>query len=466
MPYPSDPARPGVVHRTAGLVRRAPMIIANRRGPRRAAILAGLPAPDTLVGTPRQGPVCYALSGSLPEMRSGYAMRSHYLLRALQADGQAVHALTRPGFPSDRGLPQGGTNVVVDGVTYHRIAVPRRDSLCRNDYLWQARDAYLRAFATVRPGLVMAASDHQSALPALLAARQAGLPFIYEVRGFWEITRASNRPLRAYTRAHRHAVWLESVTAARADMVITLGPEMANELVRRGVARDRIRLLPNACDPVRHAPRPRDAALAAQHAIPVDVPVIGYVGSFTTYEGLDLLVMACAILRRRGARFRLVLVGAEARSNPLDAAIMPRLRRLIAQHNLGAHVVMPGPVAAHDVARWYSLIDIAPFPRRSVPVARIVPALKPLEAMAMGKAVVVSNVAPQARLVADGAGLSVASDDARALADTLDTLLRDPGLRARLGRAARAQVVARHSWTHRAATFAAARGALSGRDQA
>jgi len=118
---------------------------------------------------------------------------------------------------------------------------------------------------------------------------------------------------------------------------------------------------------------------------------------------------------------------------------------------------MPGRVPHEQVAAYYSLIDIAPFPRKPWPVCEMVSPMKPLEAMAMEKAVVVSDVAALAEMVDRGRyGLMFAKGDVSALADALQRLLTEADLRQRLGAEGRRNVLQNRTWKAAAATFAAA----------
>ena len=110
-------------------------------------------------------------------------------------------------------------------------------------------------------------------------------------------------------------------------------------------------------------------------------------------------------------------------------------------------VTLTGRIPNTQIEDYYSLVDIAPFPRKGVPVCETVSPLKPFEAMSMGKAVVASNVAALAEIVRDGeTGLLHKKDDAKHLAHVLETLLDDAELRQRLGEAARKWVVANRDW--------------------
>ena len=87
-----------------------------------------------------------------------------------------------------------------------------------------------------------------------MAARALGLPFIYDVRGFWELSRLSDEPAYGETPEFRVAFALEGAIAAHADLIFTLTEAMRAELVARGASADRIAILPNGCDPAQFTP--------------------------------------------------------------------------------------------------------------------------------------------------------------------------------------------------------------------
>ncbi|WP_412509525.1 glycosyltransferase, partial [Roseovarius sp. SYSU LYC5161] len=248
-----------------------------RAGPWRAMALARrLDERHARDFAPVPGRILYMLHKSLPHASDGYATRSHGLARALLEQGTDLVCLTRPGFPFDL-FPGDDPGAElppveeVDGVRYHRLADPSRTAWPRRptdhmahasvDYLEQAAERIGEAIRHHRPACVVAASNHTTALPACLAAHGAGLPFIYETRGFWEITHASRDPAYALTVTGRQERFLETATARAAEAVLTLTDPMRAELENRGVAPDRIGMVPNACDPARFRPLARDEGL-------------------------------------------------------------------------------------------------------------------------------------------------------------------------------------------------------------
>jgi 2-polyprenyl-3-methyl-5-hydroxy-6-metoxy-1,4-benzoquinol methylase len=108
---------------------------------------------------------------------------------------------------------------------------------------------------------------------------------------------------------------------------------------------------------------------------------------------------------------------------------------------------MPGRVPHDEVEAYYSLIDIAAFPRKPQPVTEMVSPMKPLEALSMEKAVVVSSVRALTELISDGdTGLIFEKGNIESMSDTLARLIADPELRARLGRCARTWVERERTW--------------------
>lgn len=423
------------------------------------------------------GRTLYVLHKSLPEASDGYAIRSHGLARALLDKGADFVFMTRPGFPYDLELIPGEAAVgpvvqVAENVPYHRLARPMRSDdpptpaihmiHASFNYLWEASERLSDAILEHKPTCVVAASNLATALPAALAAHRHGLPFVYEVRGFWELTRESKEPGFLRTTTGQQEKYLESAIARSADHVITLTTPMKQELIARGVAPERITLCPNACDPDLFEPRARDTSLAKHIALPPDVPVIGYVGSFNPYEGLEDLIETCAALRKEGLEFRVILVGSEPPDEAGRFPLTDHLKRRAGENGLDEWLIMPGRVPQSEVGDWYSLIDVAPFPRKSLPVTQLVSPLKPLEALAMGKAVLVTDVGGMNEIVADQrTGLVIPSDERQALAASLRALITDAPLRERLGKDGRAWVQDNRTWGHSAQLMLEAVSGLS-----
>ncbi|WP_244208620.1 glycosyltransferase [Vreelandella andesensis] len=399
----------------------------------------------------RRQQVLYCLHQSVPHATNGYSTRSHGIAVGLQASGWNVRATTRPGFPWDggaKGLARGYHETTVDGVAYAACAGWDLAKTPLDLYLAEAADHYLREAQTSGAEMLVAASNHITALPALMAARRLGLPFVYEVRGLWEVTQASTQPEWAGSERYQLMRELEQQAALEADLVITLTEELADELASWGVARERITVVPNAVNAERFTPRPADTDVARQLKLPAEVPVIGYAGSAVAYEGLELLLEALAKLKERGQDFVFVLVG--------DGKVIDTVKATAKTLGIENQCRFTGRVAFEEVPRYLSCMDIMPIPRLSSAVTEMVSALKPLEAMAMGKAVVLSDVSPHHVMAGPGGERArlFEKDNAAALSDAIEALISNPAERERLGNAARAWVDRERTWNHVTSIYA------------
>ncbi|MFC5379510.1 glycosyltransferase [Aquipuribacter nitratireducens] len=406
--------------------------------------------------SPRRDAVVYVAYSAPPHLSNGYAQRTGGLTSALAGLGRDVRVVTRPGFPWDEveGVGRAERRVVpLDGATL--VLTPgadrQRDQFL--EYLAVSADLVAREARAHRAGVVHAASNYTTGLAGLIAARRLGVPFVYEVRGLWEVTGASANPGYADSEMFRLQRDLEALCAREADHVLAITEQVKDELVRRGVDADRISLAPNSVDVDDYAPLDRVDLGPTGVDLPPGVPVVGYAGSFVQYEGLDVLLDAVALLRERGVPLHLLLVG--------DGKEGPRLRERTAALGLQGHVTFTGRVDHVQARRLMHLFDVVAVPRRSLAVTELVSALKPLEALATARPLVVTSVAPHVVYTQDGTtGSLAAPDDAGSLADALEPYLRDGTLRAETGRRGRAWVVEHRSWQSTAARVAAVHDAL------
>lgn len=417
--------------------------------------VGGIPVPPRSSGAayvPEPGRLLYCVHSTPAYNTNGYSTRTRGVAAGLGEAGVDVAVVARAGYPWDSAVdgkaPKAHRNVVaLDDVEYTHLPGPRLGSTPIDHYILACADAFVREARLRRPSLIQSASNHVTGLAALIAARRVGVPFVYEVRGLWEVTEASGKQDWEQTERYQQQADFETLVAIEADAVLAITEETRQELIRRGVPADKISLAPNAVDPSVFVPLPKDETYAAKHRVRTDIPVIGFAGSMVGYEGLDLLVDAVALLRDEGVDTQLVLAG--------SGAAEPGLKQQAEALGLGEAVRFVGRVPADEMQRMISLFDVMPCPRRSLPVTEMVSPLKPLEAFSCAKAVVLSDVSPHRTLAgADGErAVIVPADDARALADDLGALLADADARADLGRRARLWSLDERSWVRVAEAF-------------
>lgn len=396
--------------------------------------------------------ICYILHNSFPYSSGGYATRAHGLACGLKNKGYDVHIITRPGYPMDCDFDKYQVesilkNEYIDGINYHRLYSPIKKGMNIKQYFLQAAEEFEKIFLELSPSHILAASNYQNAIPALIAAKRLGIPFSYEVRGFWEVTRASRE--KEYECSFDYSLYatMETLTALYSDNVFTLTKQMQEELRNRGCKEKEITILPNSCDISLFKILEKDIELEKKLHIPRNIPIIGYIGTFVHYEGLDDLAQACVRLKERNIEFRLLLVGSEDVTTGKNGKILDQIINIFSSADILDWLIAPGRVSHDQVSSYYSLIDIAPFPRKSLKVTEMVSPMKPLEAMAMGKAIVASSVGALSDMIIDGeTGLIFKKGDIDDFADKLQVLIKDENTRKELGRSARYWVEKNRTW--------------------
>ncbi|HYQ76631.1 glycosyltransferase family 4 protein [Cellulomonas sp.] len=392
----------------------------------------------------------HLLTSSVPHTPSGYAVRSHAVLRAQAAAGVRVAAATRIGYPVSVGRLTARRCDVVDGVPYRRLLplAPPRTVVER-----AARTvAELRPLADAfGPTVLHTTTPYGNGQVVAALAAELGVPWVYEVRGLLEQTWVAGRPdAAARDRAaasERFALLRaqEAAVAAAADHVVALSGTLRDDLVARGVPAERVTVVPNGVDArLLTLPDPGPAAARRALGLPAYGFWVGTVSSVVDYEGLGTLVDAVALLRARGLDVRACVVG--------DGVALPGLRRRAAAAGVADAVLLRGRVPAAAAPRWHQALDAFVVPRRDLAVCRRVAPLKPVEAMALGRPVVASDLPALAEVLPDGSGLLVPPDDAAALADALAGLRADPAAAAALTRAGRV-VAAERTWARVGAAY-------------
>ena len=273
----------------------------------------------------------------------------------------------------------------MDGLTFHRTPISLRHGLLGEAAGLAAHiRAIDRAVAAFRPNILHAHSPVLDALAGLAVARRRRLPLVYEIRAFWEDAAVGNGTGTAGSARYRATRALESWACRRADAIAVICEGLRGDLIARGLPRDKIIVSPNGVDlGLFGQPLARDSALAEELGL-AGAEVIGFIGSFYDYEGLDDLIAALARLVAVRPKARLLLVG----GGPMEAALRAQAER----SPVAAAIRFVGRVPHQQVERYYSLVDILAYPRKRMRLTDLVTPLKPLEAMAQGKLVAASDV--------------------------------------------------------------------------
>ena len=370
--------------------------------------------------------VLHVLDHSIP-LHSGYTFRTAALLREQRALGWETFHLTSP--------KQGATTMPfedVDGLRFYRTPLAKgtlaKIPLGREVALMKQLEVRLEEVARdTRPDIIHAHSPVLNALPAIKVARKLGIPVVYEIRAFWEDAAVDHGSTSEGSLRYRATRRLETRAIQQVDHVFTICEGLRADIVARGIPPGKVTVIPNAVDIESfQLASPPDPHLQQKWGL-TGKTVVGFIGSFYAYEGLDLLLDALPELISLHPNVRVLLVG----GGPQEANLRQQAERL----GLGGYVIFTGRVPHKEVNRYYDLIDVLAYPRHPMRLTELVTPLKPLEAMAQGQLFVASDVGGHQELVEDkktGILFQAGSRQAlvQAILELLDNRDRWPELRA------------------------------------
>lgn len=401
--------------------------------------------------------ILHVFDHSLP-LQDGYSSRSWSILQQQRTRGWQVFPVTGP-----RQASTDSNQEVVGDMTFFRTA--DRPSVWgwlpvvkQFWTIWLIYERLCELIPVLRPDVIHAHSPALNGVAAHLASRKFGLPLVYEVRAFWEDaavdqgTSAENGLRYRLTRA------LENYVLRRATRVTTICDGLKREIEGRRVCAAPVTVIPNAVEYERFARlHARDEELARRHGLTTG-DTLGFIGSFYDYEGLDLLIEAMPRILARNPDIRLLLVGGGVQ----ESALRQQATRL----GLEREVIFTGRVAYAEVERFYSVVDVLVYPRKSLRLTELVTPLKPLEAMAQRKVFVASDVGGHRELVRDRVtGVLFKADDVASLVDAILDTVDAPQLQEKLRENGLAFVRDERNWRNSVDRYAAVYAAVkSGAD--
>ena len=390
---------------------------------------------------PGLGPlkILHILDHSLP-LHSGYTFRTLNILQEQLRRGWQPVALTSPKHerswrkPTERLEHIAGVRFYRTGATIETV-VPFGTELILMKSLARRIEEVSRI---EKPDVLHAHSPVLNAIPALWVGRRLGIPVVYEIRAFWEDAAVDHGTYTEKSLKYKMVRSMETWTCRRATQIAVLCQGLKTDLISRGIPEEKLTVIANGINVTDFQPQDPDGELARSLGT-CGKRVLGFIGSFYRYEGLDLLVTAFERLSKDVDDLVLLLVGGGETEKELRSQI----------HSLGLQnrVVLPGRIPHEKIPGVYSLIDVLVYPRYSMRLTELVTPLKPLEAMAMGKTLVASDIGGHRELISDGhTGLLFKPGDVSALAATLRRVLADAMLRSKLERQARNWVLENQTW--------------------
>lgn len=387
----------------------------------------------------------------------GMEYRPYYLAREWVRAGHRVQIVAADFSHVRTRQPQPGDEVI-DGIAYHWVHTPPyqgngvgrlRNILSFMSQVWAAAPQWASAF---RPDVVIASSTYPMDIwVARRIARLAKARLVYEVHDLWPL---SPIELSGMSPWHPFALICQSAEDAayrHADVVVSMLPKAQQHMAGRGLDLRKLAIVPNGISPDDWAARPEplreDVARAIDQARAAGRVVVGYAGSMGLPNALDHLLDAAQQLRED--RIQIVMVG--------DGHERARLARRIEAEGL-ANVSLLAPVPKAQVPAFLAAIDVAYIGWQRVPIYRFgIAPNKLMDYMMAGRSVLHSVEAGNDPVAESGCGLTVAPEDAAAIADGLRRLAAvPPKARRAMGERGRAFVLRHHSYPVLAARFIAA----------
>jgi PEP-CTERM/exosortase A-associated glycosyltransferase len=362
--------------------------------------------------------VLHVLDHSIP-LQSGYTFRTRAILNEQRALGWQTTQVTGPKHNPGQAI---APVEQIDGLEFYRCQ-GTQGLLGKLPVLgqWSVISVLTRRLLEVarkeRPDVIHAHSPALNGVAAIRAGRALGLPVVYEVRGFWEDAAVSHGTSREGGLRYRLTRAMETWVLRRADEVTCISEGIRQDRIARGIAPQKITIVPNAVDASRFQPVGERDRVIEQRLGLAGRKVIAFIGSFYAYEGLDLLVAAMPRLLMARPDIRLLLVG--------GGQVTAQIKQQVAQLGLQDAVIMTGRVPYEEVEAYYSVTDVLVYPRKSMRLTDLVTPLKPLEAMAQKSLFIASDVGGHKELVRDGiTGTLFKADDLNDLVRSLLDLLQ------------------------------------------
>ncbi len=383
--------------------------------------------------------IIHILNHSFP-LLDGYASRSQSILISQKSMGFSPVVLTSPKHEADLGTPCPKQETIDEMIFYRTGKNPLESVPVLGDlaHICMVFFALCRLIPREKPDMLHAHSPVLNALAAFFAAKIFSLPLVYEIRAFWEDAGVDQATYTKNSIKYRLVRSLETWACKKAQQVAVLCQGIRQDLISRGISPAKLTPVYNGINPANFTPCDPDSELQEQWQLK-DKKVIGFIGSFYRYEGLDLLVTAFGKIIEKAPDMRLLLVG--------GGEMEESLKQQVQELGLQDFVILPGRIAHSKIQSVYAMIHVLTYPRYSVRLTELVTPLKPIEAMAMGKLVLASDIGGHRELIFHGnTGILFPPGDADALAQAILNLFDNPDMAEKIKSCAMDHVAENQTW--------------------
>ena len=380
--------------------------------------------------------ILHILDRSFPNL-SGYASRAHYIIQHQKQLGFTPLVLTSFRHKSETGenFFDGEKYYRMPSVTNPMLRVPLLKEFLEVNFISKRITQIINKEGV---DILHAHSPALLGLAAIKAREKMGIKIVYEIRAFWEDAATASNKYSQASLKYKLVRSLETRVCQKVDQVVTIAEGLRGDLVKRKIHPSKLNIVPNGVDHLKFTPLPKNKDLLGKLGA-TGKTVVGYIGTFFDFEGVDVLIdTMLGVAKEKPESFFLLVGGGETENS---------VRQIFKNQNL-PNVCFAGRVPHQKVLDYYSLIDIFVYPRKSCRVTELTTPLKPLEALAMNKAVVCSSVGGLIELVGKDNGLFFPPGNNQELKNCILALINDKELRKKLGQKGRAMVLKERTWTN------------------
>lgn len=386
--------------------------------------------------------VLHVLDTSIPDT-AGYTTRGYYLTMNQKKLGWIPVILTSERFNN----PNTILEEEIESIKYYRTQkqhgfIRKIPFFAENHEIQTLRRRVSEVASQEKVDIIHAHSPSLIGTACHNYCRKKNIPLVYEIRAFWEDAAVDRGAFTGGSLKYKLRRTHETEVVKKADAVIAICDGIKNDLLARGISTEKIHVVRNGVDAELFRPQEANQQLKDQIKC-FGKTIIGFIGSFFNFEGLQVLIAAMVDIVKKDDNIVLLLVGA--------GQVDEQLRNMVKEFGLENKVVFTGRVPHEQVNDYYSIIDVLVYPRIKRRITELVTPLKPLEAMAMEKPVLMSDVGGLRELVnVDGAVRFFKAEDTEDLAAQCLQLCSNKVQRRVLGKKAREHVTESWNWSMRA----------------
>lgn len=290
-------------------------------------------------------------------------------------------------------------------------------------------------------------------------AKEKNIPFVYEIRAFWEDAAVDLQRFKENSLKYKISQYMENKLFKNADAVVAICEGIKKEIGQRlqgkgqrtsfGNTQDKkgkVYVVENGVDTEQFKPIEKANEVIEKYNLE-NKTVVSFIGSFFKFEGLELLLKSVPEIIKRNKDVVFLIVGSGVENDNL---------RNLAKSNpiIDENVIFTGRVPHEQILDYYSFGDIFVYPRVSKRITEFVTPLKPLEAMAMEKAVIISDVGGLKELIEEeNTAVIFKNGDSNDLAEKIITLINNKEKREAMGKFARDYVIKSRQWKDMVANY-------------